>query len=323
MQRLSLGLAVLASLALASPVRADRTLAQDTMSTATPVAVSCGFCAMEAYGVVFADIGASGGLRPSDFPLNVTSAQLALGSADVVAGACHGLAAGGDTNVHFELWAGTTVPEMDDIHALPVAGMPWPGEDLLVSLDDYPVTMSTPTSDGAVDFNLMLNTLMLGDATTPPPRVDPPHTYLRAVVVLGDGGSSSTCTPTTAAPTGFPLRDDDMVAQDHRSFIYALGAGWLWNEAVGVRGDWGIRLTIEPLRHEDAGPVDAAVIATDAGSTDAGAIDAATPSDAGSDAALIPSGGGATCGCRAGGARELPLSFSLLALVLVVATRRR
>src|SRR4051812_2317325 len=63
-------------LSLASPALAQRSIAQDTMSMSTPVAVECGFCAMEAYGEIFQRVGASGGLTPADFPLVVQSISL-------------------------------------------------------------------------------------------------------------------------------------------------------------------------------------------------------------------------------------------------------
>lgn len=321
--RHSIALALLGiTLSVASPAAADRTLAQDTMSTSTPVAVSCGFCADEAFGVLFADIAGSGGLQPTDFPLTLNTISLALGAAYVsgTPAACHGIAAGGDALVHVEIWAGTSVPEVDDIHSMPVAGSPWPGEDLVFSLDDVPVTMSTPTSDGASDFNLMLNPLMLGDATTPAPTVDATHSYLRAVVVLGSEGNSSTCAPTTNAPVGFPLRDDDGVVQSHRSFIYASGAGWLWNEAAGVHGDWGIRLGVLSLAHDDGGVSDAGAGVDAATDGDAGAdIDAATDVDA----ASVTGGGSSSCGCRAGARGGSRAGAALVALGLLAAWGRQ
>jgi hypothetical protein len=219
--------------------------------------------------------------------------------------------------VHVEIWAGTTIPDVDDIHAMPVAGMPWPGEDLVFSLDDVPVTMSTPTTDGAANFNLMLNTLNLSDGTTPAPVVDATHAYLRAVVVLGDMGMSSTCTPATNAPTGFPLRDDDGVVANHRAFIYANGVGWLWNEGAGVRGDWGIRLIIEPLPHADAGTSDAGTT-SDAGSTS----DASTMGDAGHDAGLVAAGGSSTCSCRASTPTSMPGSIALALIAMALYSRK-
>jgi len=285
----------------------------------TPVAVECGFCAMEAYGEVFETIG-TGGLQPMDLPLVLQSVQLALGAGAVSGGACHGIAAPVDPNtmVHVEIWAGTTPPTT--ITTLPVAGMAWPGEDLVLSLDDVPVTMSTPTTDGAANFNLMFNTLTLGDSTTPAPTIDESHRYIRVVVVLGNGGSSTSCTPVTNAPTGFPLRDDDGVVQIQRSFLSASGMGWLWNEGVGVHGDWGIRLSIMSLPRDDAGPADAA--RTDAGSSSSDAatpLDAAPSRDGGHDAALVASGGGATCSCFVGArGASVPalLTFAMILLAL-------
>ncbi len=314
--RLSLAVVLLISVSsLTAPVSAQRTLAQDTMSMSSPVAVTCGFCAMEAYGVLFTSLGGSRGLSPADFPLTVQSVSLALGAAEVTGtpAVCHGLATPVDpeTLVHFELWAGNTLPDVNDIHALPVLGTAWPGEDLLITLDDVPVTMSVPTTDGGSDFNLMLNTLMLGDATMPAPVADGAHgyTYLRAVVGLGDGGNSSTCTPATSAPVGFPLRDDDGVVANHRSFLYANGAGWLWNEGAGVRGDWGIRLSIAPMAHADAGPVDG-------GGLDAGSVDASTALDGGGrDAGPAAGGGGSSCACRAGAPASGAGSLAALAMI--------
>lgn len=297
---------------------AQRTLAQDTMSMASPVAVECGFCAAEAYGVVFQRLSATSGLLPSDFPLSVQSISLALGAAEVTGtpAVCHGIAvpASPETLVHVEIWAGTAAPDAASIATMPVAGMAWPGEDLVIALDDVPVTMSTPTTDGAADFNLMLNTLALGDTSMAAPVVDDTHTYLRAVVVLNDGGMSSTCTPNTNAPTGFPLRDDDGVIMNHRSFIYATGVGWLWNEMAGVHGDWGIRLDVQPLPHADAG------VGPDAGRPDAGVTsDAATTADAGSTPPAA-----ASCGCRVGARSASPLAgLALAALALAALARRR
>jgi hypothetical protein len=201
----SLGLASLV-LSIASPALAQRMIAQDTMSMSTPVAVECGFCGMEAYGEIFQRVGASGGLTPADFPLVVQSISLAPGAAEVTSGACHGIASPVDptTLVHVEMYAGGTPPDAASIATMPVAGTPWPGEDMLLSLDDIPVTMSIPTTDGAANFNLMFNTLGLGDATTPAPTVSAGHQYLRVVVVLADGGNSSTCTPVTNAPMPSP-----------------------------------------------------------------------------------------------------------------------
>ena len=315
---LSLPMGVLSvTLSLATPALAQRSITQDTMSTTTPVGVSCGFCATEAYGVVFRELG-TGGLRPSDFPLSVLSVSLALGAAQVTAGACHGQAmpSNPDTLVHVEIWAGTTVTDATDVHALPVMGMPWPGEDLVFTQDAVPVTMSVPTTDGGANFDLMLNTLALGDATNPAPMVDATHTYLRVVVGLGTGGMSSTCAPATNAPTGFPARDDDGVVAMHRSFIYAMGgAGWLWNEAAGVHGDWGIRLSVQSGPPRDAGPVDATVL--DSGAT----RDASMAADAGMrrDTGPIGSGGEAHCGCRVGMRTSSSTSlivFSAIALML-------
>lgn len=306
--------------ALASRASAQQTIAYDTLSESAPVGLSCGFCASEAYGVIFREIGGIAGLQPTAFPLEVQSVSLALGAAEVTGspGQCHGLAAGGQALVHLEVWAGTTLVDADDIHAMPAIGAAWPGEELVASFDDLPVQMSVPTADGGTGFNLMLNEIPLAVDPDPFPTVDETHRYLRVVVQLQDGGSSSTCAPMTDAPAGFPVRDDDGTIDDHRAFIFASGGvGWLWNDTAGVHGDWGLRVKVRSLARPDAG-VDAAGL--DAGSTsDAGSTVDAAALDGGSTAPAPAS----SCGCAASVPRTSALAaIGLVGLAALLARRR-
>ncbi len=307
--------------ALVSRASAQQTITHDTLSESAPVGLSCGFCASEAYGVIFREIGGISGLQPTAFPLEVQSVSLALGAAEVTGSPaqCHGLAAGGQALVHLEVWAGTMLVDAADIHAMPAIGTAWPGEELVASFDDLPVQMSVPTTDGGTGFNLMLNEIPLAVDPDPFPAVDETHRYLRVVVQLQDGGSSSTCTPATDAPAGFPVRDDDGTVMDHRSFIFASGGvGWLWNDAAGVHGDWGLRVKVRSLPRPDAG-------------VDAAGLDAGSTSDAGSrpDAATIDGGTttpapASSCGCAASAPRTgwLATSTGLACLGVALARRR-
>lgn len=306
--------------ALVSRASAQQTIAHDTLSESAPVGLSCGFCASEAYGVIFREIGGISGLQPTAFPLEVQSVSLALGAAEVTGtpAQCHGLAAGGQALVHLEVWAGTTLVDANDIHAMPAIGTAWPGEELVATFDDLPVQMSVPTTDGGTGFNLMLNEIPLAVDPEPFPMVDDTHRYLRVVVQLQDGGNSSTCTPATDAPMGFPVRDDDGTIDDHRSFIFASGGvGWLWNDAAGVHGDWGVRVKVRSLPRADAG--------VDAASVDAGrASDAASPADGGAiDGGASTPAAASSCGCTASAPRTSALAaIGLLGLATLVARRR-
>jgi hypothetical protein len=325
-------LVVAASLLALSPaarVSAQRTLAQDTMSETTPVALTCGFCAMEAYGVVFREVGA-GGLTAADFPLTLHSVSLALGDADVSAdgSTCTGRSTGGTALVHVEIWAGAT-PPTGDPRAFPVVGEPWEGETLVYAADDVPVALSIPTTAGGSGFNLMLNTFDVIDDAGDAVVVPEGNSYLRVVVQLGSNGMhNAICADPLDAPTGFPVRDDEGRVGPERGFLYAGGFGWAWNEdlpgSAEIGGDWGIRLSITsmPTAH-DAGPRVDGGSTVDAGAADASALDAST-----ADASVALSGGGA-CACRVTGGRgdrsggPLLLGLALFALAARRATRRK
>jgi len=281
--------------------RAQRVIAQDTLSTATPAAISCGFCAGERYGVVFREL-APGGLQPADFPLTIRSLRVAVASARVTGSApsfrCEGLTAGGSALADLELWAGSEVPS-----ALEGIGPddPWtPGEELLWAAADVPLMKSTAGADGASELEAGFNELQPVDEMAMPVRVGADARYIRAVVRIreGDAGSSASCAAARQNPPSiFPLRDNDGLIAGERSFIYAGSAGWLWNEDVGIAGDWAIRLEI---RSDGAPSSDAGPGAMDGGPlSDGGTADGGVTRDAGvaADGSTIePSETG--CGCQ-------------------------
>jgi MYXO-CTERM domain-containing protein len=314
----------LLALVPASRVRAQRTLAQDTMSETTPVALTCGFCAMEAYGVVFREVGA-GGLTAADFPLTVRSVSLALGDADVSpdGSTCTGRAGGGTALVHVEIWAGATPPSGDPV-AFPPLGEPWAGEELVYAADDVPVALSVPTAEGAAGFNLMLNTFEVLDEAGDPVVVADGNTYLRVAVGLNSNGMhNAICVDPLESPGGFPVRDDEGRVAPERGFIYAGGFGWAWNEDLpgtgAIDGDWGIRLSITPMgTARDAGPRVDAGGAVDATIADAGVDAASGGSDGG-----VTAGGGGGCSCRVASARsDRGAGALLLALAGLLWARR-
>jgi MYXO-CTERM domain-containing protein len=320
MRFLGLALALLA-LSPSSRALAQRTIAQDTMSETTPVAMTCGFCAMEAYGVVFREVG-TGGLTAADFPLTLRSFSVALGDADVSAdgNTCTGRTVGGTALVHVEIWAGATPPTGDPV-GFPVLGEPWAGEELVYAADDVPVTLSVPTTDGGTGFNLMLNTFDVVGEMGEPVVVAEGNSYLRVAVGLTSNGMhNAICVDPLESPGGFPVRDDEGRVGPERGFIYAGGFGWAWNEDLpgpgSINGDWGIRLSVLPMPStHDAGP-----------RLDAGAGGDASPVDASLDAASAADAGAPTtsgsCGCRMAGGRS-PIAMGLLALVGLALMRRR
>ena len=276
--------------AVASPARAQRRIAYDTLTAMTPGAVSCGFCANERFGVVFRPLDSGGGLRPSDFPLTLDSIEVAVARAvvtgDFISGyMCMGSTVGGAVAMQVEAYAGTTAPRTS-IMSFPGTG-PWPGETMLF-MQSVDLTVSTETAAGSGMYDVMVNTV----AMSPAIRIDPPNTYVRVAVTIPSGGMSSSCTDLgLPEPAAVALRDDDGRIENNTSFIYSVGGvgtGWLWNEDMsivdpatfqtGIRGDWLVRLNVSSV----AGPTDAGTTPTDAGTapTDAGT----TPTDGGSSA---------------------------------------
>jgi hypothetical protein len=311
----------------ASPATAQRVVSHDTLSGDSPVAVTCGFCAAERFGVLFRDLPAPArALAPSDFPLVLNEIRIALASARVTgspgAYTCAGSTRGGTVTMDVDVYAGET-PPTGSIRALPEADA-WPTETL-VWAGSAPLAVSVAEADGSMRYEVNFNRFMVADETGGPVRVDAPNTYLRAVVTLAAGtDESQSCLDIgQMPPAAFPVRDNDGRIADERSFIYAVGIGWLWNEEVPgmpIGGDWGLRLQItsDATTDPDAGPGPPDGGLRDAGRPDGGLVfvDAGGPGTA--------AGGG--CGCHAVGARRtsgLGMGWLLAAIVGLGWRRRR
>lgn len=310
---------------LGAPARgsAQRRLVYDTLSDPTPGAVTCGVCAGKQAGSVFdaldaSDGGLGVGLRPEEFPVILRGLEVAVAAGTVEGiGACVAGTEGGTGLFDLSVHAGEVVPW--DVRALPERG-PWPGEAVVLELDEVPLELSTRDSPTAPRVSVRVHRLDLGaDAV----RVEPPATYLRFVLTLrADAAGISSVCEAGRAPIGFPMRDDDGRVGPRRGLVYARSPmpGWFWAEEVGVRGDWALRLVITRLGGgggggggggcggggcggggggdggiRDAGAGDAAV--DDASADDAGAepVDGATRADAGDP----PTPPGGACACRA------------------------
>ena len=322
MNGLSLLVLAVVFLASSSPAAAQRVVSYDTLSGDTPVAVSCGFCGGEKLGVIFRDLPAPArGLDPGDFPLVVDALQIAVASARVTGSAgaymCGGSVTGGTALVDVEVWAGIT-PPAGSIRALPAEGA-WPEEVPVWAAVDVPLTMSVADMEGSMNYEVMFNRLVLENEMAMPVRVPAPATYLRVVVALQAGMDTSASCMDMALdpPSTLPVRDDDGRIANERGLVYAIGAGWLWNEEAMVRGDWGVRveITSEGTAGPDAGPA-----GPDAGATDAGRrTDGAANRDSGGGGS---SGGG--CGCRvARPGSDSPTLTGWLAVGAVAISRRR
>ncbi len=306
----------------ATPATAQRVIAQDTLSTATPAAITCGFCEGERYGVIFRELD-PGGLQPADFPLTIRSLRVAVASARVTGSApsftCEGLTIAGTALADLELWAGTELPS--DISGIGAEDAWSAGEELLWAAADVPLMKSTAGADGASEIEAGFNELQPVDEMEMPIRVSADARYIRAVVRIqaGDPDASASCDAAGQNPPSiFPLRDNDGVIADERSFIYAGAGGWLWNEDVGIGGDWAIRLEV---RSDGTPGADAGPGGSDAGpASDAGpSSDGGTTSDAGSASdggTSDPGGGGCSC-------QTLPAPGAVWPAVMVLAWLRR
>lgn len=298
--------------------RAQRTLAQDTLSEGTPVAASCGFCAADRFGVVFRELDPPmRGLDPADFPLTLRRLQVGVAAIQISAGMCQGLDAAAPVETVVEIYAGT-MPPAGVIRSMP-ADVEWPGETLVWATDAAPLVPSTTTAAGSAMFELTLSSFDLQDELGMPVRVEAPATYLRVVVHIPGGGLSSTCDALMRdGPSFVPVRDDDGRIADERGFIYDPTSGWFWNEQALVTGDWAVRLVITP----SAPPgTDAGTITPPDGGTDASTLaDASTGSaDAGE---ATPAAGG--CTCRAVQSAPSPrVVAGAIGLLLLFAVRRR
>jgi hypothetical protein len=317
-----------AVLSLAFPVRAaaQRTVAHDTLSEGTPVGVTCGFCAGEAFGVVFRELPPPArGIEPFDFPLELRAVQVALASVRTTGAPpsfrCEGSTSGGTVAAEISIWAGTTPPS-GDIRSFPVDG-PW-GDEQLVWAAEAPIELSLAEAEGSSRYALMLNTIRVAGEDGGPLWVPVPRTYLRVQVVLPAGGSSTACDAMRLPPPGgVPVRDDDGRIAPERSFIYAGGVGYLWNEAAGVAGDWAIRLQIVPSAPP---PPDGGSAHVDRDGA-SGGLDAGTREDSGDGGTEPPDRGG--CGCRlvggtveAGATRRLATLGLLVSIALALRRRR-
>jgi len=306
--------------ALASPVRAQVTLAQDTLSTDSPAAALCGFCGGEGFGVVFRELPAPArGLLAEDFPLTLRAVEIALAAARLDGSMCTTMPEGGNVFVDVEIWAGVTPP------GTPIGAMapaePWPGtgEELVFAATDVPIELSIPAT-GGMGFNLQLNRFEVMDEMGAPLRIAADFTYLRVFVSLRDSSLPGPSCPFSS--DGSPLRDDGRIS-DERSYILADGMGFLWNEQARVGGDWAVRLSIIPalpVGRDGGPPPDAAAADVDAG---ASALDAAGADASTSGVDAGPATGGGGCGCRASRTSLGGISWLVLCAVVLGLRRRR
>lgn len=268
-------------IASASPAEAQRRIQYDTLADTTPAAISCGFCAGEKFGMVFRPLDAGGGLRPTDFPLDVNSLEIAVArtavTGDILSGfMCMGADGGGVVTVAVEVFAGETAPR-GSIVTQPESGA-WTGETMVYS-DSAELTLSTETTAGSMMYDVMFNTVDIGGI-----RVEAPNTYLRVAVSIPGGGTSSSCAALGLTPPGaVGIRDDDGRIEVNVGYIYALNPfgglggisqGWHWNEdpeiadeqsgGAGINGEWAIRVNVTPL---GAPTPDAGTTTPDAGTT--------------------------------------------------------
>lgn len=301
MQRIaSFSVVVLSMIAAAGTASAQRRVQYDTLAESTPAAVSCGFCAGEKFGMVFRPLDSGGGLRADEFPLTLQAIEVAVArtqvTGDLSGYTCTGSSDEGTVSMIVEAYAGVTPPR-GSISSFPASG-PWAGETAVFG-ESAELTLSIETTPGSRMFNVMVTSVPV---MVP---VAAPNTYIRVVVTIPGGGSSTSCSDFGLTPPGaVGIRDDDGRIENNVGFIYAVEAlggavpaGWHWNEsedisdpatgATGINGEWAIRLDVAPV-----------ATMTDAGTTamtDAGASDAGTTS---SDAGTLPmddAGGASSC----------------------------
>lgn len=311
---------------------AQRTLGYDTISGESPVAVTCGFCAGERFGVIYRDLPApSRGLEPEDFPIELEAIQLSLAAANAIgsgsAFTCRGSTTGGEASVGIAIFSGISAPtEILTLDAVE----PWPGETLVWTNADVPVMRSVADEEGSASYEVDFNRFLLQDEAGLPFRVEAPNVYIRVVVTLNSDTAltSIACEGLSLdTPSGFAVRDNNGVIEPERNMLFADGLGWYWNEAfIGgtIGGDWAIRLEIRDL---GAGPAtDSGAPPGDSGS-DGGPGDPDASSDAGgagdaADAGPEASSGG---GCETAGAGPGAGSLAILIGVaaLIYGRRRR
>jgi hypothetical protein len=307
-------------LAVPCAASAQRSLAYDTLSGSTPGAVTCGFCGGEKAAVIYYELPVGAGLRPSEFPLLVRELVVAVASGWAAsATTCSVGTTPRDGLFNLAVYAGVTVPTA--VAALPAEGV-WPGEIEVTSAIEVPLPLSISSSASTPNYTVNLLSIPLDPVGL---RVEAGYTYLRVVLgLLADAAVDSPICGTGQGPSGLPMRDDAPIGA-HRNLIYAGGSspGWLWNEEVGIAGDWAIRLDVRPLGGPDGGVPEDAGPVEDAGVTPDGGIDA----DGGPlDAGLAPPAPAADDGCGCvivGGAHErAPVGAVLSALCVTLALCR-
>ncbi len=300
--------------ALGASAHAQELIQYDDVIADTQAAITCGFCATEKFGTIFYELGTGGGLPAAAFPFTLNQIQIAVASTQVTGGVlsggyqCTGTATGGMVSATLDVYAGTAVPPV--ITTMPATGA-WPGESIIVNSNQVMLERSVDTVPGSNMFNVQINQLMVGV------MVPTPNIYVRVVITIGAGGTSSACTDLGFdSPSLSPFRDDNGRSGPRRNFIYQLGISipqlmineppkWTWAEEVsdpitqmrGIDGDWMIRMDITrsiTVPPGDAGvsqdsgpmPVDTGVV-EDAGqpAEDAGGFaDASVPTDSGTPA---------------------------------------
>ena len=315
----NIALSLIVALALpGSLAGAQERVIHDTLSSDTPTALTCGFCAGERFGVVFRELPAPRrGIEPTDFPITLESVQVAVAAATVTAGpTCVPSETGGTVVATVELYAGEDPPE-GNIQALPAEG-PWSDTEALVWAGDADLALST-AEPGGTRYSINFNVLDVRDEEGAPIVVES-GSYLRAVVSIPAATTmTSTECPTDMSPAFVGVRDADGNIASERGFIYATGAGWLWNEdsRVQVNGDWGIRLELFRTTNVPDGGAGDPDAGNDAGN-DTG--DAGSARDASMDGGTTPGGGG--CSCRAIPGRGTRAGALFLVALAVLAARR-
>jgi len=306
---------------VAASASAQRTIAYDTLSGESPVAVTCGFCAGEKFGVIYRDLPPPArGLDADDFPIQLEGLQLALASADAIGSGtsftCSGSTMGGQASIGIAVYAGTALPS--DIQMLSEDDV-WPGETLVWSSPDVPAERSVADEDGSASYEVNFNRLLLEDEAGLPFRVEAPNVYIRVVISLNPDTilMSASCEALSLeAPSGFAVRDNDGLIANERNFIFADGAGWLWSEGAGIGGDWALRLEIIA---EGSSMEDASVMMPDTGPADTGTM----PADASADTGAPPDDTGG-CDASGGGVGSGgPLALFVFSLWAIGRRRRR
>ncbi|MCC7537945.1 MAG: hypothetical protein IT379_17095 [Deltaproteobacteria bacterium] len=293
-------------LALPSMARAERTIANDTVTAETPASVLCGFCTGERFGSVFVP-------ERSDYPFDLVDVRIAIAAARRTGARCEASMDPGDVRTsRIEIWVGDA--------AEPALDPGGDGERLVWTFEEAPLVASAAET-GVADIAVTFTTLPV-EATE---RIESAG-YVRVLVdisppVVPMPGSCSSAM-TGEDPDAFPIGDRDGI-MPHRNLVYSTsGAGsWHWSEDLGIEGDWAVRLTIQTRTSgRDAGP------SIDAGSRDAGAAEGGAGDGASTDAgdgATRDAGAGSADGAAAMDAASQPLDTADEGCGCVAAGRAR